>query len=313
MKWGLILMIALQANVAIAQTPVPKYFLTSAQFDADGYRSLYALALVNSKQRINGQWIAWPWTVYVDGKAVALNSQAELVRYLQFAPDTPFGLFALTLNDFSKNGYRADVNAVTSPNVQVALVAQRFFNTQDNQWLKTVVKQFDVQMPHVTYTTLKQTSTNLRQAGTNSKLRQFGKQSNLNQLITRSATRYNVPRTLIKAVIRTESAFNRRAVSKDDARGLMQVIPSTARSMGVNPKHLFNPAVAIDTGTRYLAMQLREFRSLDLALAAYNAGPGAVKKYGNKVPPYKETQAYVRKVKGFMRYYQNLEQRYGEI
>jgi peptidoglycan lytic transglycosylase len=100
-------------------------------------------------------------------------------------------------------------------------------------------------------------------------------------------------RALVLAMTRQESAFDRDAVSKAGARGLMQLMPATARSLGVNPDV---PAQAVDGAARLLADHLRTFNGrVDLALAAYNAGPGAVRKYGG-VPPYEETRTYVQRV-----------------
>jgi cell wall-associated NlpC family hydrolase len=105
-----------------------------------------------------------------------------------------------------------------------------------------------------------------------------------------------LPAGVLSALAKVESNFKPTAVSSAGARGLMQLMPGTARSLGVDP---MNPAQAIDGAARYLASQLRTFGSLPLALAAYNAGPGAVTRSGG-IPPYAATQAYVRKVQTLM-------------
>lgn len=118
--------------------------------------------------------------------------------------------------------------------------------------------------------------------------------SDYHSIVKSTAGKYNLDPSLIHAVIKTESNYNKYAVSRKGAMGLMQLMPSTAQDLGVeNP---FHPIQNIDGGVRYLRQLLEKFNwNLTLALAAYNAGPETVKKYGN-VPPIKETRDYVRKV-----------------
>lgn len=105
---------------------------------------------------------------------------------------------------------------------------------------------------------------------------------------------YGVDKTLIKAIIMVESCFDRYAVSRVGAKGLMQLMPATADLMGVY--NVFNAKDNIKGGTRYFRQMLELFEyDVELALAAYNAGPKAVKKYKG-IPPYSETQKYVKKV-----------------
>jgi hypothetical protein len=106
------------------------------------------------------------------------------------------------------------------------------------------------------------------------------------------AQRNGLPPALLAAVAKVESNYNPNAVSPAGARGLMQFMPGTARDYGIDP---MNPAQAIHGAARKLAADLKSFGSVSLALAAYNAGAGAVRKHGG-IPPYAETQAYVPKV-----------------
>jgi cell wall-associated NlpC family hydrolase len=111
-------------------------------------------------------------------------------------------------------------------------------------------------------------------------------------LFSRAASRYGVDASLLAAMANQESGFDSQAVSPAGAQGLMQFMPSTAAGLGVNP---LDPNSAIDGAARYLSSLTKQFGSTDLALAAYNAGPGTVSRYGG-IPPYSETQNYVRSV-----------------
>jgi soluble lytic murein transglycosylase-like protein len=111
-------------------------------------------------------------------------------------------------------------------------------------------------------------------------------------LFVQAGARHGVPPSLLEAVAQAESGFDPTAVSPVGAQGLMQIMPGTARELGVDP---MDPAQAVDGAARLLRRHIDRFGSLELALAAYNAGPGAVDRFDG-VPPYRETQDYVRKI-----------------
>lgn len=114
------------------------------------------------------------------------------------------------------------------------------------------------------------------------------------QMAKDAAARHGVPQDLFLKLVHQESRWNPRARSHKGAIGLAQLMPFTAAKLGVDPH---DPYQNLEGGARYLKMQYRKFGNWRLALAAYNAGPGAVQKYGG-VPPYKETQNYVRIIHG---------------
>jgi soluble lytic murein transglycosylase-like protein len=118
---------------------------------------------------------------------------------------------------------------------------------------------------------------------------------NYEELISEHSRLNGVRPDLVRAVVQVESAFNPNARSPKGAMGLMQLMPATARQYGVTDP--YNPSENVRAGVRYLRGLLDRFDNNEaLALAAYNAGPGAVDKYGNTVPPYRETRDYVERI-----------------
>ena len=122
-------------------------------------------------------------------------------------------------------------------------------------------------------------------------------------IIAKAARQYDVAFPLLKAIIKAESGFNPRAVSKKGAKGLMQIMPENFQLLGI--KDPFDPSQNIHAGARYFKQMYDRFGKLALSLAAYNAGPKAVEQY-KTVPPYEETEEYVKRVLKFYHSYKNL-------
>ena len=132
----------------------------------------------------------------------------------------------------------------------------------------------------------------------------FTRINQYDDIIEQASKKFGLSKNLIYAVIGQESAGNSNAVSPKGARGLMQLMTNTAKSLGVT--NVFNPKENIFAGSKYLKKLLDKFDGvLELALAAYNAGPNAVEKY-NGIPPYEETKKYVSKVFGLLEPYEQM-------
>jgi len=122
-------------------------------------------------------------------------------------------------------------------------------------------------------------------------------------IILQAANRYQVDPAIVQAIIMAESSYNPKAVSKKGAKGLMQLMPKTAREMGV--EDIFNPEHNINGGVRYYKKLLKQFKgNIKLALAAYNAGMKTVRKH-NGVPPFRSTRHYIKKVFEYYQHYKN--------
>ncbi|SFG22684.1 Transglycosylase SLT domain-containing protein [Lachnospiraceae bacterium C7] len=159
-------------------------------------------------------------------------------------------------------------------------------------------KYGNVSSTNNTYANSKPATTATVASSSNGKVASFKYPSNYEAYFSEAAKTYNVNENLLKAIAKAESDFNANATSSAGAMGVMQLMPATAKSLGVsNP---YNPRENIMGGAKYIAGLLEKYNgNTSLALAAYNAGSGNVKKYGG-IPPFKETQNYVKKILSYL-------------
>lgn len=137
-------------------------------------------------------------------------------------------------------------------------------------------------------------NTTIQEIGSTNSATAISSKSQILDMITKISEKHGVDDKLVKALIRQESGFNPKATSKSGAMGLMQLMPATAKGLGV--QDAYNPVQNVEGGVKYLKSMLNRYNgNIILALAAYNAGPGAVDKYSG-VPPYAETQNYVKNI-----------------
>lgn len=166
--------------------------------------------------------------------------------------------------------------------------------------IRSIEQKFSVQpanqtaFQHLLEIGIDKEKNNIKPTATSAKQHAISADGNINNMIERSARKYGVDPKLVNAVAKTESNYLANAVSEAGAVGIMQLMPETAASLGVND--IYNPRDNIEGGTKYIKQLLNTFDGdVPKAVAAYNAGPQAVKKY-NGIPPYSETKNYVKKV-----------------
>ncbi len=211
----------------------------------------------------------------IEGNFTALEGISDRINSIDNAPDTDFkAILDDKIEEANKNPNKIEDLVESSP-LDIQNETQTQTKTQEDKKVQKIEEL--------------KNAINLK-----SKIDLKSQSTNVEEIIETYANKYNIDGDFIKAIIKQESNFNSDATSKKGAMGLMQLMPKTAESLGV--VDAYNPNQNIEGGVKYLRGLLDRFdNNNELALAAYNAGPTAVKKYGG-VPPYKETQNYVNSI-----------------
>lgn len=254
---------------AFSAQAVPRLYDEIASKHALSGEELYAYAVaqtgrVNEYRRV----IPWPWTVMVNGYRYQFKTRLDLFNYLHnaqtgTASDIRFGIDNRKLGSQNRDQLwqELDVSAM------LQRTALRLGGKSTPELLRMNV------MPVLT-------------AGGASR-------AEIDALIEKVSREVGLDPLLLHAVTRKESAYKVKATSHKGAMGLMQLMPDTAASLGLAPEQYYDPYANLWGGATYLKKQLDTFGSLELALAAYNAGPGRVRQYGYQIPPFSETRDYV--------------------
>ena len=277
--------VAMAVSLCVQAEPPPLLYRQVAARYGLSAEALYAQAIryAGRQSRFASAPTPWPWTVrlcqHERCETVFADDRATLAAILKTASRAGWTLYVGPLGLPWSPQSALPLDAATSPRVSVNAAVRR--------WVRAQGARTEIDPDSPTRVTAGRHARSARAR------RWFG-------LIDRVAREEGVDPALVRAVVAVESAHDPAAVSPKGAAGLMQLMPATAARFGLTPAERFDAAKNIRAGIRYLKVLSRLFGGdLDLILAGYNAGEGAVLKYGRRIPPYRETQTYVRRVKGY--------------
>lgn len=286
-----LLPIVFSASISIAWA-VPDYYLQQAKRNGVSAEKLYAVALANAGvDNDYGQFLPWAWSVTVNGNYYQFKTRGELFEYLKAQAGRhkhiTYGIAGIPL----KSQTPVDLWESLDVHYQIEYASRRLKHLTCSN-LSLCIAQYRRNRDKLS----------IRGAGGTIKIPPVTSEQ-LNQVIAAVSKETGVEQALLHAIISRESAYNIHAKSHAGAMGLMQLMPDTARYLGLSASEFYDPYKNIKAGASYIKEQLINFDGrLDLALAAYNAGPGAVRKYRG-IPPYRETRKYVPIVIGYYRYF----------
>lgn len=267
-----------------AWSEVPLLYRQIAEHSGVDAEQLYTRALDNAGiKNAYGHRYPWAWSVTIDETFYQFKDRAELFRFLRSSNAEPHRLtYGIARLPYEPAQSPQQLWRSLAVSYQLHVIGQRLKNVSTHK--SRIAKSKAI--PRTQTTSPKR----------------------IQRIVARVSREVGVEDALLYAVISQESAYRAKAVSPVGAKGLMQLMPATAKDLGLKPHEMFDPYKNVHAGARYLKAQLAEFGRLDLALAAYNAGPNAVKRH-NGIPPYKETQRYVPAVLKSYRAYQRRRHR----
>lgn len=278
---------------------MPDYYRTSAVARGVSPDKLYAVALANAGVTTKfGHYLPWSWSVTIDGNYYQFKTRIELFQFLKTqlgnGKKITYGIAGIPLKFESPNAIWDKLSIESN----LDYIAAKLKKINCDNLAKCIAD----------YRSNRTTHPVIRLTPGKHKAPKHRANTRLNQIIAVVSRETGIEQALIHAIIARESAYKQYAKSHAGAMGYMQLMPGTARYLGLSQREFYDPYKNIKAGTRYIKEQLVNFDGrLDLALAAYNAGPGNVRKYKG-IPPYKETRKYVPIV---MRYYRYFKEKMG--